>query len=101
MDNHAMKSREIAHVPAAVKAALQETSQRLGGVDFGTVVTAASWAFCLQGEAVRRYMVANFWCKGTSELEAREARRRHNSFKEKIHAVAAYCHAALRRCLAP
>jgi hypothetical protein len=95
-----MKSHLIARIPSAVRAALQETADRLGGVDLDTVVAAASWAFCMHGEAARRYIVADFWFGGHSELETPHARRRHNPFKEKLHALATYCHAALRRCLA-
>ena len=83
-----------------LRLALQETADCLGGVEFDTVVTAASWAFCRQGEAARRYIVADFWFRGHPELEAPEARHRRNSIKEKLHALAAYCYAALRRCLA-
>ena len=55
-----------------LRLALQETADCLGGVEFDTVVTAASWAFCRQGEAARRYIVADFWCRGPSELGPQE-----------------------------
>jgi hypothetical protein len=100
MDNPPRKRQPLTRIPSVVKAALQETADRLGGVELDTVVTAASWAFCMQGEAARRYTVADFWLRGPSELETSEAHRRHNTFKEKLHALAAYCYAALRRCLA-
>ena len=83
-----------------LRLALQETADCLGGVEFDTVVTAASWAFCRQGEAARRYIVADFWCRGASEFGAAGADRRRHTFKEKCHALATYCYAALRRCLA-
>jgi hypothetical protein len=83
-----------------VKTALQETADHLGEVELDAVVTAASWAFCRQGKAARGSIVADFWFRGHPELEAPEARRRRNSFKEKLHALAAYCYGALRRCLA-
>jgi hypothetical protein len=99
MDKHLMKTQRIARVPAVVKAALQETADDLGGVELDTVATAAIWAFCIQGDAARREIVADFWYRGHAELEAPEAHRRHNSLKEKVHALAAYCYAALCRCL--
>jgi hypothetical protein len=95
-----MEHQPLARVPAVVKAALQETADRLGGVELDTVVTAATWAFCIHSEATRRYIVTYFWSRRHSELEAPEPRRRDNSFKEKLHALASYCYAALRRCLA-
>jgi hypothetical protein len=95
-----MKRQPLAHVPAVVKTALQETADRLGGVELDTVVTAASWAFCTQGESARRYIVTDFWSRGPSELGASRADRRHTTFKEKLHALAGYCYAALRRCFA-
>ena len=95
-----MKHQSLAHVPSAVKTALQETANQLGGVDFDNVLIAASWAFCTQGEAVRQYIVAEFWCNGPSELGSSGTDRRHHTFKEKLHALGAYCYTALRRCLA-
>jgi hypothetical protein len=95
-----MNHHSLTHIPSIVKTALQETTDRLGGVEFDAVVTAASWAFCTQGEAARGYIVADFWSRGHPDLEAPEARRRRNSFKEKLRVLAAYCYAALRRCLA-
>jgi hypothetical protein len=95
-----MKHQPFARVPSAVKTALQETADLVGGVVLDTVVAAASWAFCAQSEASRRYIVADFWSRGPSELAAPEARHRHHSFKEKFHALGAYCYDALRRCLA-
>jgi hypothetical protein len=95
-----MKHRPHAHVPSAVKTALQETADRLGGVDFDTVVTAASWAFCMQGEALRQHLVAEFWYSGPSALEGSRADRRRPTLTEIFHALGAYCYAALRRCVA-
>jgi hypothetical protein len=69
-------------------------------VDFDTVITAASWAFCMQGEALRRHLVAEFWYSGPAELGGSRADRGRHTFKEKLHALGAYCYAALRRCLA-
>ena len=83
-----------------LRLALQETADCLGGVEFDTVVTAASWAFCRQGEAARRYIVADFWCRGPSELGQPAVDHRHTTLKEKLHALAANCYAALRRCFA-
>src|SRR5262249_15673066 len=100
-ERHLMKPQPIARIPSAVKAALQETADRLGGAEFDTVVTAAAWAFCRQGEAARQYIVADFWCRVPSELGPPQADHRHNTLKEKLHALAANCYAALRRCLAP
>jgi hypothetical protein len=94
-----MKHKSLAHIPSMTKTALQETAERLSGVEFDTVVTAASWAFCAQGEAARQDIVADFWFRGHSEFESPEVRRRPNSFKEKFHALGAYCYAAFRRCL--
>ena len=95
-----MKYQTFARIPSAVKIALQETADRLGRVELDTVVTAASWAFCAQGEAARRHIVADFWYRGPSELAAPGADRRRRTFKEKLHALAAHCYAALRRRLA-
>ena len=95
-----MKHQPFARIPSAVQAALRETADRLGRVELDTVVTAASWAVCAQGEEARRHIVADFWSRGHPDLEAPEARRRRNSFKEKLRVLAAYCYAALRRCLA-
>jgi hypothetical protein len=95
-----MNRHPLAHIPSTVKTALQETADRLRGVEFDAVVTAATWAFCTQGEATRGYIVADFWSRGHPELEAPQARRSRNSFKEKLHVLAAYCYAALCRGLA-
>ena len=95
-----MKHQPFARIASAVQAALRETADRLGRVELDTVVTAASWAVCAQGEEARRHIVADFWCRGASEFGAAGADRRRHTFKEKCHALATYCYAALRRCLA-
>jgi hypothetical protein len=95
-----MKYQPLACIPAVVEAALKETADRLGGMEFDTVVTAASWAFCTRGEAARQHIVADFWFRRLSGLGASGAGRGHTTFKEKLHALAAYYCAALRRCFA-
>jgi hypothetical protein len=96
-----MNHQRLARVPVVVKAALQETAAHLGGVELDTVATAAIWAFCMRSDAARRKIVTDFWDRGHPELEAPDARRRDNSFKEMLHALATYCYAALRHCFAP
>jgi hypothetical protein len=59
-----MKPQPFVRIPSMVKTALQETADCLGAVEFDTVVAAASWAFCTQSEATRRYIVADFWFRG-------------------------------------
>jgi hypothetical protein len=95
-----MKHQSPAHIPLTVNTALQETADRLGGVGFDTVVTAACWAFCTQGAEARRCIVADFWFWGSSQFGASRVDRRQPTFKEKVHALAAYCYAALRGCFA-
>jgi hypothetical protein len=77
--------------------ALQETASRFGGSELGFVVTAATWAFCRQDAMTRRLIVDYFWFRGLSELKALGVDSRHKTFKEKVHALAARCYAAIRR----
>jgi hypothetical protein len=95
-----MKKRPLAHVPSAVTAALQETACRLAELE-SDVITAATWAFCMQDEMSRQRIVADFWFKDHSELGPSRPPRKHETFKGKVHALATYCDSALRRCLAP
>jgi hypothetical protein len=97
--NPLMKRKPLAHIPSMIKTVLQETAEHVRGVEFDTVVSTASWAFCAQGQAARQDIVADFWFRGHSLFESPEVRRRPNSFKEKFHALGAYCYAAFRRCL--
>jgi hypothetical protein len=72
----------------------------MGGLEFDVVLTAAAWAFSRQDETIRGSIVADFWLRELSELEASGVERSRKTFKEKVHALAAYCYAAFRRRLA-
>jgi hypothetical protein len=95
-----MKKQTPPRVPSVVMAALQETASRFDGSELEFVLTAATWAYCRQDAATRRSIVEDFWFSGSSALEASGVDRSHKTLKEKVHALAANCYAALRRRLA-
>jgi hypothetical protein len=91
-----MKKQALPHVPDVTMTALEDSAARLG-VQTDFVISAAIWVFCKQDAAIRHLVVSDFWLRGLSALEASVAERRPKTFKEKVHALAAYCYTAFRR----
>jgi hypothetical protein len=83
------------HVPLTIMTTLQEVATRLGG-DLDVVITAAIWAFCRQDPTTRHLIVSEFWFRDLPELESVAVVRRTKSFKERLHALVAYCYPVFR-----
>jgi hypothetical protein len=58
-----MKANVNPRVPSTIMSVLQETANRLGGLQIDIIITAAVWAFCRQDVSTRRSLVADFWLR--------------------------------------